>query len=87
MDKLKQSPAEELKLVKIMPIEQECLDRVFDYLSSEYQGTLFGPAERPCLIMTRLTVDFSLKGPPCIHEEDRTREPYEGVDIPWTQAL
>ena len=33
MDKLKQSPAEVLKLVQIKPIEQECLDRVFFYLS------------------------------------------------------
>ena len=33
MDKLKQSPAEILKLVQIKPIEQECLDRVFNYLS------------------------------------------------------
>ena len=33
MDKLKQSPAELLKLVQIKPIEQECLDRVFNYLS------------------------------------------------------
>ncbi len=32
MDKLKQSPAELLKLVQIKPIEQECLDRVFSYL-------------------------------------------------------
>lgn len=32
MDKLKQSPAEILKLVQIKPIEQECLDRVFNYL-------------------------------------------------------
>lgn len=33
MDKLKQSPAELLKLVQIKPIEQECLDRVYNYLS------------------------------------------------------
>ena len=33
MDKLKQSPAELLKAVQIKPIEQECLDRVFNYLS------------------------------------------------------
>jgi hypothetical protein len=32
MDKLKQSPAEILKGVTIKPIEQECLDRVFNYL-------------------------------------------------------
>jgi hypothetical protein len=35
MDKLKQSPAEILKLVQIKPIEQECLDRVFNYLSKD----------------------------------------------------
>ena len=35
MDKLKQSPWELLKAVKIQPIEQECLDRVFDYLTSK----------------------------------------------------
>jgi hypothetical protein len=34
MDKLKMSPAELLKLVVIKPIEQECLDRVFKYLSN-----------------------------------------------------
>jgi len=33
MEKLKQSPAELLKMVQIKPIEQECLDRVFSYLS------------------------------------------------------
>ena len=33
MDKLKMSPAELLKKVEIKPIEQECLDRVFGYLS------------------------------------------------------
>ena len=33
MEKLKQSPAELLKMVQIKPIEQECLDRVFTYLS------------------------------------------------------
>ena len=33
MEKLKQSPAELLKQVQIKPIEQECLDRVFGYLS------------------------------------------------------
>jgi len=33
MDKLKQSPAEILKLVQIKPIEMECLDRVFNYIS------------------------------------------------------
>ena len=33
MDKLKMSPAELLKKVVIKPIEQECLDRVFTYLS------------------------------------------------------
>mmetsp|Transcript_64977 Transcript_64977/g.89811 ORF Transcript_64977/g.89811 Transcript_64977/m.89811 type:complete len:172 (+) Transcript_64977:31-546(+) len=32
MDKLKMSPAERLKDVHIKPIEQECLDRVFEYL-------------------------------------------------------
>ena len=32
MEKLKMSPAEKLKEVIIKPIEQECLDRVFDYL-------------------------------------------------------
>jgi hypothetical protein len=32
MEKLKMSPAEKLKEVVIKPIEQECLDRVFDYL-------------------------------------------------------
>ena len=35
MDKLKQSPAELLKSVFIKPIEQECLDRVFNYLSKD----------------------------------------------------
>ncbi len=34
MDKLKMSPAELLKQVVIKPIEQECLDRVFAYLSN-----------------------------------------------------
>ena len=33
MEKLKMSPAEKLKEVVIKPIEQECLDRVFEYLS------------------------------------------------------
>ena len=33
MEKLKMSPAEILKGVTIKPIEQECLDRVFSYLS------------------------------------------------------
>ena len=33
MEKLKQSPAEILKEVVIKPIEMECLDRVFAYLS------------------------------------------------------
>jgi Ca2+-binding EF-hand superfamily protein len=32
MEKLKMSPAEKLKQVGIKPIEQECLDRVFNYL-------------------------------------------------------
>uniref|UniRef100_A0A7S3FWN1 EF-hand domain-containing protein n=1 Tax=Strombidium rassoulzadegani TaxID=1082188 RepID=A0A7S3FWN1_9SPIT len=32
MDKLKESPWEKLKTVEIKPIEQECLDRVFQYL-------------------------------------------------------
>ena len=36
MDKLKQSPAELLKLVQIKPIEQECLDRVYNYLSKYF---------------------------------------------------
>jgi hypothetical protein len=36
MDKLKQSPAELLKGVQIKPIEQECLDRVFNYLSKPH---------------------------------------------------
>ena len=31
-EKLKQSPCELLKLVKITPIEQEALDRVFEWL-------------------------------------------------------
>ena len=35
MEKLKQSPWEVLKTVQIKPIEQECLDRVFDYLKSK----------------------------------------------------
>lgn len=35
MDKLKMSPAEELKKVEIKTIEQECLNRVFDYLTSQ----------------------------------------------------
>ena len=34
MEKLKQSPWELLKSVEIKPIEQECLDRVFGYLTS-----------------------------------------------------
>jgi len=33
MEKLKQSPWEKLKDVQIKPIEQECLDRVFEHLS------------------------------------------------------
>ena len=32
MEKLKQSPAEILKTVEIQSIEQECLNRVFDFL-------------------------------------------------------
>ena len=35
MEKLIRSPAEILKSVIIKPIEQECLDRVFDYLKSK----------------------------------------------------
>ena len=35
MEKLKQSPAELLKTVEIKPIEQECLDRVFKYLTDK----------------------------------------------------
>ena len=35
MEKLKMSPAEKLKEVGIKPIEQECLDRVFNYLISK----------------------------------------------------
>ena len=34
MEKLKQSPWEVLKTVEIKPIEQECLDRVFKYLTT-----------------------------------------------------
>jgi len=34
MEKLKMSPSEVLKTVVIEPIEQECLDRVFNYLIS-----------------------------------------------------
>ena len=34
MEKLKQSPYEVLKSVQIKPIEQECLDRVFDHLTT-----------------------------------------------------
>jgi len=37
MEKLKQSPAEILKEVVIKPIEMECLDRVFAYLSKLVQ--------------------------------------------------
>ena len=33
MDKLTNSPAERLLQVEIKPIEQECLDRVFKYLT------------------------------------------------------
>lgn len=43
MDKLKQSPAELLKKVQIKPIEQECLDRVFNYLSKTISFTHFYP--------------------------------------------
>jgi hypothetical protein len=35
MDKLKDPPAEILKTVQIKPIEQECLDRVFNYLKNK----------------------------------------------------
>ena len=35
MEKLKQSPWEILKSVEIKPIEQECLDRVFAFLTSQ----------------------------------------------------
>ena len=35
MEKLKQSPWEVLKTVGIMPIEQNCLDRVFDFMISK----------------------------------------------------
>lgn len=41
MEKLKQSPAELLKLVQIKPIEQECLDRVFNYLSKKFFFVIF----------------------------------------------
>ena len=34
MEKLKQSPAEILKGVGIVTIEQECLNRVFDFLTT-----------------------------------------------------
>jgi hypothetical protein len=34
MEKLRMSPAEILKMVEIKPIEMECLDRVFNYLST-----------------------------------------------------
>ncbi len=37
MEKLKNSPAEILKEVIIKPIEQECLNRVFDYISKHPQ--------------------------------------------------
>ena len=37
MEKLKKSPAEILKEVIIKPIEQECLNRVFDYISKHSQ--------------------------------------------------
>ena len=37
MEKLKCSPWEKLKEVNIKPIEQECLDRVFAYLSKYHQ--------------------------------------------------
>ena len=40
MEKLKMSPAELLKQVVIKPIEQECLDRVFNYLSN-YQLSIY----------------------------------------------
>ena len=35
MEKLKQSPAEILKTVEIQSIEQECLNRVFDFLKQQ----------------------------------------------------
>ena len=37
MDKLANSPAEVLKTIQIKPIEQECLDRVFKFLTSQDQ--------------------------------------------------
>ena len=37
MEKLKKSPAEILKEVNIKPIEQECLNRVFEYISKHLQ--------------------------------------------------
>ncbi len=37
MEKLKKSPAEILKEVVIKPIEQECLNRVFKYISKHLQ--------------------------------------------------
>ena len=37
MEKVKQSPWEKLKEVEIKSIEQECLDRVFDYLTKQDQ--------------------------------------------------
>ncbi len=51
MDKLKLSPWELLKTVKIKPIEQECLDRVFDYMTDkdkskpEEHRTKIGPGD------------------------------------------
>ena len=35
MEKLKQSPWEVLKSVVIMPIEQVCLDRVFEFMTNK----------------------------------------------------
>ena len=40
MDKLKMSPAELLKKVVVKPIEQECLDRVFTYLSKIHKPNI-----------------------------------------------
>ena len=41
MEKLKMSPAEILKEVVIKPIEMECLDRVFAYLSKYLLAIFF----------------------------------------------
>ena len=57
MEKLKQSPWEKLKQEKIMPIEQECLDRVFTYLSK-----CTAPKSRKFIFLKLTTISVASQG-------------------------